>query len=188
MERTNNPQLELFSKPSGYFSKKTENSGAFLRQIWKYEKAILFTIVFIIISLFSFSLGVEKGKKISALKANAHLDMANNLPEKDGSRAVDSSRLREEAAPPKAEKSMLAERKAIKDAGQGYTIQVATFRTKTYAQREAESLKKKGFLSLVLAKGNFNVVCVGNFYDQKQAEPLLSKLKKDYQGCYVRRL
>lgn len=181
MEKVNNSQLELFSKTPGYARDKTQASGSFLSYIWKYEKTILVSIFFIITSIISFSLGVEKGKKMTALRISPNFDMADKTKTKSRSAVVDSVSVMDtkpDIQPRAVEKTLI----------QGYTIQVATFRTKTYAEREADSLRKKGLSSLVLSKGSFIIVCVGNFPDQKQAQPLLTKLKKEYLGCYIRRL
>ena len=56
------------------------------------------------------------------------------------------------------------------------------------AQKEADSLKKRGFAPLILPKGTYTIVCIGNLSDQKTAKPLLSELKKRYQDCFMRRL
>jgi hypothetical protein len=181
MEKINNSQLELFYKTPGYVKDKKQVSGSFLSYIWKYEKTILISIFFIITSIISFSLGVEKGKKMTALRVSPNFDMADKTETKSRSAEADSVTVTDtkpNIQPKVIEKTLM----------QGYTIQVASFRTKTGAQREVESLRKKGLSSLVLTKGNFIIVCVGNFPDQKQAASLLTKLKKEYQGCYIRRL
>ena len=47
--------------------------------------------------------------------------------------------------------------------GSGYTIQLASYKSKSFAQKEAELLKKKGFVPLVIPKGSYTILCVGKF-------------------------
>ena len=76
----------------------------------------------------------------------------------------------------------------VKEIGLNYTIQVASFSNRINAQKEVESLRRKGLSPLMLSKGKFSIVCVGNFTKREEAESLLPKLKKQYQDCRVRRL
>ncbi len=72
-----------------------------------------------------------------------------------------------------------------------YTVQVASFKTDEYAQKEAAALKEKGYDILVMPKGQHTIVCVGRFSDQKEAERFSDGFKrknKEYQDCLVRRL
>jgi len=70
----------------------------------------------------------------------------------------------------------------------GYTIQVATFKNKQLALREAKLLLKEGLVPMVFAKGNYIVLCVGKFSNQESAQPLLIQLQRTYAGCRIRRL
>jgi len=165
MESRNN-QLELFSQTRDLGDAKARKAGSpFLAYIWNYEKTILIIIGLVTISIISFSLGVEKGKKLSLAKFNSHLDIALTAP----------------ASIPKVTEK--AEEKVP-----GYTIQLASYKTKTHAQKETELLKKRGLSPLVLSKGNYAVLCVGNFSNKQTAQSLLSELRKRYKDCYVRRL
>jgi hypothetical protein len=65
---------------------------------------------------------------------------------------------------------------------------VASYQSKTHAQKEAEALRKKGVTPLVLSKGDYIIVCVGNFSNRDAAKSLLLDLRKRYQDCYIRRL
>ncbi|TAM39610.1 SPOR domain-containing protein [bacterium] len=73
-------------------------------------------------------------------------------------------------------------------ASSGYTIQVSAFRSREQAGREALILAKKGFSPLAFAKGDYVILCVGRFPNQKSAQPLLNQLQKTYAGCRIRRL
>ena len=167
-EKQNSLQLELFSGSKDALDiKNPAANNSFLNFIWNYEKIILIIIGVITTSIISFSLGVEKGKRLSMQKADSRLDMALSVI-------------------PKVEDQLLTIKK--EKSVYGYTIQLASYKTKTYAQKEARVLKGKGLLPLILSKGDYIILCVGHFSKKETAQPLLSELKKRYQGCYVRRL
>ena len=69
-----------------------------------------------------------------------------------------------------------------------YTIQVAGFKSREPALRQAQILAKKGLAPLAFAKGNLIILCVGKFPNQESAQPLLIVLQKTYAGCRIRRL
>jgi len=181
MEDQDNIQLELFSKTEEAGNLKPKKaSNAFLVYIWNYEKTILVIISFIITGIVSFSLGVEKGKRLSILK-NSRLDMALTTQPLD--------RLMPKGKNPN---SAITKENTVKEPQplekQDYIIQLASYKTKTYAQKEVELLKKRGLSPLVLSKGSYAVLCVGNLSNRQTAQSLLSELRKRYKDCYIRRL
>ncbi len=184
MDKQNTSQLELFSQNGNSGEIKTQqHNNAFLAFIWNYEKTLLIIIGFLITGVISFSLGVEKGKRLVNLQSNVRFDIAKPrikqiVPENKAFVSPVQQQItikKEEIQPQPAEK-------------QGYTIQLASYKTKSYAQREAEALKKKGLSPLVLSKGSYIVLCVGKFSNKEAAQSLLSELKKRYQDCSIRRL
>ncbi len=145
-EKQDYSQGELFSQSpeSGQFKGHIARSSFFTR-IRGYEKTMLLIMLLVLISIVSFSLGVEKGKRL--------------------------------AFSPEGSSSL-----------SGYTVQVAAFRSRELAGREALILAKKGFSPLAFAKGDYVILCVGRFPNQKSAQPLLNQLQKAYAGCRIRRL
>lgn len=176
MDKTNDTQLELFSqsKDSWALDKHT-NSNSFKAFIWHYEKTILFIIAFTITSIVSFSLGVKKGKAIS-LSKSVSLPQAtyDNINRPESKTAVIEENVLRQAP--------------TGDSIQGFAIQLASFKTKTLAQKEAQVLERKGFVPLILSKGKFTVLCVGAFSKKEEAQSLLSELRKRYDDCFIRRL
>lgn len=184
MERQEDHQLELFSQANDFGSSKAVlPRNSFMRRLRNYEKGLLVTIGFITIAIISFSLGVEKGRKMAS--STTLLERAA-LPMRE--EPVAGVLERQEPVPVKPD-SQYAETQVLAKKAQ-YTIQLASYKTKSYAQKEAELLKKKGLAPVVLTKGNYVVVCVGNFADRVAAESLLSELKKQkrYTGCLIRRI
>lgn len=181
MESQTDLQLELFSQTKGPGDLKPRKaSNSFLAYIWNYEKTILVIISLVMTGIVSFSLGVEKGKRLALLK-NTRLDTALNMRPSD------------KLMPKKQDRaSAIKKEEAVKEPGplekQGYVIQLASYKTKTHAEKEMELLKKRGLSPLILSKGSYAVLCVGNFPNRETAQSLLSELKKRYNDCYIRRL
>jgi cell division protein FtsN len=177
MDKQESLQLELFSQSKCPSETNQTPNRAFLSYIRAYEKTILAIIGMVILSIISFSLGVEKGKRLSSLKNISRFDTASTVPESPAKIIV--------LAAPKKEEAIVVPQVME---GKNYVIQLASYKTRTLAQKEAESLKKKGLSPLVLSKGGYTVLYVGNFANREKALSLLDELKKRFRDCYVRRL
>lgn len=196
MDKVNSSQLELFGQSGEYGgSGASEKPDSFLLRMRMHEKAILFIFAFITVAIISFSLGVEKGKKIAfsnSLLERAALPVAeqkqgNQVDKRDLVYSEEEALVKQAKDKPKL--ALDSGKKGKKDA-KGYTIQVASYKTKEFAQKEAEFLKRKGFKPLFLTKGSYTVLCVGSFLDYNAAASLLGELKKEkrYSGCLIRRI
>jgi len=173
------------------------------------ENLVIFAIVAIMVVIFSFSLGIERGKGVAM--------NGDQVPSSDARSAVTVSRgaVKIEKATGKMEAKefeadtqkikpampvaqSVVKTKAIakpavttaKSAGAGpYTLQVASYKGIKSAQREADKLKQKGFDDVyVLPKGTYTIVCVGNFQNKEDASGMKRQLNNRYQGSVVRRL
>lgn len=173
-------QLELFSQPNvkGRNASKKRVSDSLRGFMTHYEKTVLIIISFIVSGVISFSLGVERGKKIANLKLNSHFDMATKIQPPKIQPPEDNQKIIPAQNYPSSPEL----------AAQNYTIQVATYKKKTHAHQEASVLRKKGFSTTVMSKGVHIIVCVGNFSDKETAKSLLTQLKKRYHDCFIRRL
>jgi hypothetical protein len=176
MDKTSDSQLDLFSQSKDYGQQgNLSHSNAFKAFIWHYEKNILIIIALTITSIVSFSLGVEKGKGLSLSKSVSVLDVAGeniNIP-------VNKPAVIEES---------VKQQMPAQDYIQGFAVQLASYQAKTFAQKEAEALKKRGFTPLILSKGKYTVLYVGTFSKKEEAQSALSQLKKRYDDCFIRRL
>lgn len=181
MERENYSQLELFSSVNTDNALQRRASKSLLSRIRGYEKTILAVICLVITAVISFSLGVEKGKHIAALKT-LRPELANKI------KALPALTKQATVQQNNAEgiRAQSGEEKTIPM--QNYTIQLASYRSKQDADKEAVLLKKKGLAPLILPKGKFVIICVGNFSNKQTAQSLLLVLKKRYQDCFIRRL
>ncbi len=182
MEKQAPTQLELFSQLKEARDGRTKRSPGFIAAVWGHEKALMIAIGFIITGIISFSIGVESGKMASVARTNARLELAATEPLPKAPAAKQPPAAAVEPDPvPVAPKEQAVET-------QGYTVQVASFKSKSHAQREADTLKKRGFSALVLSKGSYSIVCIGPFSNKEKAQSKLSELKKSYSDCYIRRL
>ncbi len=174
-------QLELFSPQQKILrNARPSAQGKFIfGQVRNYEKTILAIVVLLITGIVSFSLGVEKGRGF----------VQKTKPVSSQTQSDDDTLVTPRVPlQPKIEKKETIKPAPPRDALRYYTIQLASYQNKTSAQKEAETLKKKGFLPLVFSKGKYTVVCTGNFPDKKNALSLLPELKKKYRDCFIRRL
>lgn len=193
-EKQRHSQLELFYQGQDLNEKKPNSqlSNSFWVYISNYEKIILMVIGFIITGIISFCLGVERGKTITIPKFNPQFDIAEKQELKPPALVIGRNKKVAQPASIKEElKPALPKREIIPQPQiqeGGYTIQVASYQTKTNAERETAILKKKGFSPLILSKSGYMVVCVGNFSKKETAKSLLSQLRQNYRDCYIRRL
>ena len=165
MERQDNPQLELFSQAGESDRVSRQAQSPFLARIRGYEKTILIIIAVLTTAIIAFSLGVERGK----------LSRPQNTAPMSQVIVKREEAVKQVAAP------------ALQQQGT-FTIQVASFKTRANAQKEAEFLKGKGFTGLIFNKGAYVILCVGNFPNKEAAQPLLAELNKRYGSCSIRRL
>lgn len=186
--KTNSLQLEIFTQTKKSGPTKSDSRSRFLNYIWPYEKTILIIICFIASGIISYALGVEKGKTLATLKTNANLDFAAEKIQPKASPETANQLIKPFQYQSVLQKADLAKLPKQKVKAQNYTIQLASYKTKTYAQKEAELLKKRGLLPLVISKGKYIILCVGNFADKETAKTLLTELQTRYAGCFVRRL
>lgn len=163
MERQDTSQLELFSQSKEAQDFRANSANPFIERIRSYEKKVLVAIGVLVVGIVSFSLGVEKGKKMVA-------------PELSQAIAV-----REAPVKPVATPVLLPQRGSL-------TIQVASFKTRANALKEAENIKRMGLSAILLTKGGYLILCAGNFPNKEAAQPFVAKLNKRYGNCQLRRL
>jgi len=178
MERENLGQIELFSGASGQTPAKRRAPVDFLSFIFGYEKVILIIIGFMITGIICFSLGIERGKRItSADRQNVLLESPLPAAQETTSQGQIKPAVQIQATP-KPKK---------KDAG-NFIIQVASYQSNASAEKEAELLKQKGFSPQIKPSGKYTVLCVGSFSSKETAKSALSQLKSRYRDCFIRRL
>jgi len=198
MENEENIQLDLFSQSGKPQAQSSPERIRFFSYIRSYEKNILLIIGIVVTGIICFSIGVEKGKRISALKVatTSGLETALDLQPKAAiakdTVVVNALQAKQFQPLPivNANSAALVQnaKKPVEPPGNAYTIQLASYKSRSLAQKEAELLKKKGFLPSVITKGSYTILCVGKFPSKETAQSQLVQLTKRYQGCHLRRL
>ncbi len=205
------PQFELF--PANSATMEDINKPRFLLAslTLSTESLVILVVLGIMIALFSFSLGVERGRILAAQSLDEKVaaawsvggrrlavtptPQASNTPAnsavKPGS-ARPATAPRALAAAPKAPvvktvAPVVAPVAPAVSAGTRWTVQVASYKNENYAQQEALGLKAKGYPTFLLKSKEFYLICVGQFTSQSQADSLYKKIQAKYQGSQVRR-
>lgn len=193
MDKETNSQLELFSSAGNVPEITANPRRPFLSFICGYEKTILLIIGFIIIGITAFILGIERGKNLTARKADLQFSevAANTQTQKI---KVDPKQNLKEVLPVKTALPQVtaattaAPKQLSQENVQKYTVQIASFKTSVLAQKEAQALKNIGYTPIIATKGKYTVILVGSFMDKEAANSLLTQLKKRYKDCFIRRL
>ncbi len=193
MDDKNYSQLELFSHQPGHSEPRSALAGSILRRIRIYEKAILLAIGFIITAVVAFSLGIEKGKGSAVLKSDVRSDITGKKQPLAQSSRLNFIPRQEQATLERKPQAVISKPESTipqkpGEKPQNYTIQLASYKSASYAQKEAEALKKRGLGPVIVSKGKYTVLCVGNFSDKENARSLLLELEKQYHGCFIRRI
>lgn len=167
MEKTNNSQFELFSQSSASGALRLEpKKNVFLSGLRRNDKVILSIIVIAVLCIASFALGVEKGRRLNYA-------------------AVAAPRRQPQVAQQPIPAQQVKPQPVVTG---NYLIQLATYKNMSFAQKEAQTLKQRGFTPVILTKKGYAVLYVGNITNVEAANMLLAQLKKRYSGCILRRL
>jgi len=195
MEKEENIQYDLFSQSARAKADISPERLRFLSFIRSYEKNIILIIILAVTGIVCFSIGVEKGKRISALRPVSNIGvMSDAQPKVVIAKTVltptNALQAKQFQPLPIVNTNVILPQNVKRNVELtgNYTIQLASYRSMASAQKEAELLKKKGFASLVIPKGNYTILCVGKFPSKETAQSLLVQLTKRYQGCHLRRL
>lgn len=214
MHKQDLSQLELFSGNGSQQAGHSEPafSVSFLSYIRAYEKVIFVLIGFLLTAVIAFCCGVQRGKTMAKEAVNARMDLAQSSVRPVAPVAVSPQKTypvapsgQEPAVVATARVPAVAASRLVSDrqpaagvAAQAspvvpvsvgsYTIQVGSYAQAQLALKESASLKKKGFNALLVRKGKYTILCVGTFTSKENAQSVLSKLKRTYGDCYIRRL
>ena len=176
------PQFELFPANSATLEDINKPKFLLANLTLSVESLVIFTILGIMVALFAFSLGVERGKHVAAQALDERVSAAWNV----GARTV---------AVPAAvtipvQRMVIPQRPLMNHGfmpGTRYTLQAATYGNEEYARQDAVLLKEKGFNSFLIKSGKYWILCVGNFNNKESASVLLKKLPGTYRSSQVRR-
>ncbi len=189
-------QFELFSNTDRKALPESAVSRFVLSNVTLSAENIIVLTVFIFLAIIvSFSIGVEKGKRVASAQPVAVARKIAVQPV-----VADQPVEKRKAIQPQAPAAVAVDvqetvsaskqmPQALVEASENfYTVQLASFVSKKYAEKEAAALEKKGYETFVVSKGKHVIVCVGRFVDSQAAKTFLGKLKDKYKDCLVRRL
>ncbi len=208
-------QFELFPTAGDSATKVNRPLFLFSSVTLSLENIVVTSIIGVLILALSFSIGVERGKRIAASSRfslpSAQSQTVSQFEEKN--KTATSTVTRPVAAPKpvsplipqggvvdlakaNSQKAAIVKNssstpqpvQALQAGGSPYTVQVASFASAEYARKEAASLGKKGFDNFIISKGKYVIVCVGKFSKKEEANVALSRLQKTYKDCMIRRL
>ncbi len=180
-------QFELFPGTTGGSSDVGKPRYLFANLTLSIENVVVIGIITLMTMVFAFSLGVEKGKKVTSFSAPPQqlppVSITLNPSLKTPAASIAPAQINQTKKPPVAVNATVN----LPSSSKPYTIQVASFKDDQYAKKEAGVLKNKNLDSFVITKGNFFIVCIGKFSKKEEANGLLVKLKRTYNDCLVRR-
>lgn len=188
-------QFELFPETVGPADKNVHPRLMFSSLIFSLENIIVTGIFIVMAVILSFSVGVERGKRTIIVPAvttsapgTALAASVSALPANQGSVAPKVAAPAPPAIEKKTDKFREEPAKLPEILTGDYTVQVASFKKKDYAMKEATDLKKNGYHIFIVTKSGYSLVCVGKFSEKDGAKVILTQLKKKYKDCMVRRL
>lgn len=191
--KDNQVQPELFSDISSLTKKKKRArllSPSFQIAL-SHDNAIFLGIFLVMLMVFAFSFGVEWGRRSFREIMSPEKKQIVGLDKK---REVSNLVLKtkkldsEDKNAPKVKREELLEAIKTDKDKRRYTIQVATYRKETFAQREASNLKELGLQIHIVRRSGLIEVCVGDYSNREEAKRLLKELKKRYGDCFIKNL
>ena len=202
------PQFELFPGSSASVEDPTRPRLLLANLTLSVENLVVLSILGIMVAVFAYSLGVERGKHVMAseFKAGALAQpvtaqtpvvavrqtstvpstatAVRQAPVTGVAVNAASTVVKPVSAVPVA---VVAQKPAqVPAAAFKYTIQVASYADEKFAKKAALDLNKIGFETLVMQKGKYAILCVGKFNQKNEAMSVIAKLKSKYKDCLVR--
>jgi len=157
------------------------------------ENIIILTVLIFLGIIVSFSIGVEKGKRLNLANAATPIRPVAIEQPKTVTPLLKKETVKDIGNVTVAKQGVPGSTSAIQTVPASgsenfYTVQIASFKLRKFAEEEAHGLKAKGYETFIVPKGQHLVVCAGRFLDQAAAKIFLGKLKGKYKDCLVRRL
>jgi cell division septation protein DedD len=186
------PQFELFPANSATLEDINKPKILLANLTLSLESLVIFTILGIMVSLFSFSLGVERGKRLAAQALDERVSAAWSVPARTMAPAPAVVAAAVAAVPVRQPAVVLQKpqgifQKFLAAPGNRYTLQGASYGNEQYARQDALVLKAKGFQSFLIKSGKYWLLCIGNFNNKATAMAFLKRLPGEYRSSQVRR-
>lgn len=197
------PQFELFPGQSTVGEDATKPRFFLANLTLTIENLVVLSILCIMLAVFAYSLGVERGKFVMAAQFNERrqtkplmaeapaVSVSPQVAEAKPAVQVAAGNAVTQQAPVSAVKPentvpVLEQKFQKADPNFKFTVQVASYADEKFANRVAEDLGKKGYQTLVMKKGKYYILCIGKFNVKQEAVAMTAKLKSKYKDCLVR--
>jgi len=192
------PQFELFPGSSGVDNDAAKPRFFLANLTLTIENLVVLSILGIMLAVFAYSLGVERGKHVMAAQlmdrtpatkmvAEASIVNAQPIVEvKNPVQAKVTTTSVASAVVPVQPAVVVEQKPTVLDPAFKYTVQVASYADEKFAKKAALDLDKKGFQTIVMQKGKYAILCVGRFSQKNEAKATIAKLKPKYKDCLVR--
>ncbi len=194
------PQFELFPANSATLDDVNKPRILLANLTLSLESLVILTILVIMIGLFAFSLGVERGKHLTAQALDERVGAAWNLAPHKPMMPVTMVKPIVAAKPmlmagrsnlgtavvakvPQA----LVVKPVVTAMAMRFTIQIASYKSEAFAKQDALGLKAKGLQSFLIKKSDFWLLCVGQYPSKENADAFAKRLQPKYKGLSVRR-
>lgn len=183
------PQLELFPAKSSTLEDVNKPRFLLASLTLSLESLVILSILGIMVALFSFCLGIERGKHLVAQAMDERVSAAWNIAVKKP-----LPRTFVPVAAPVVVKKLVVVPAAVRPAslpvahsGTRLTLQLASYKNEAFARTEALALRAKGYKAFLIKTSDFILVCVGQFSSNEAAGASLKKLPPHYRSVLVRR-
>ncbi len=204
----NQSQFELFPRTTGEPIENSAPRFIFSRVVLSFDNVVVVFVFVILALIIAFSIGVDRGRVkarmarpiagvaiagplLTSVMPRTQMTTVTTLPANTKPIVVNTG-VAEAAARevvPVATIAAPVTTRTVplqKGVDKGYTVQVASYKKESMAQKEVVDLKAKGLESFVAIKGDYAIVCVGRFSSQDQAKQMQGKLKKRYKDSMIR--
>lgn len=147
---------------------------------FSYEALIITLIGVVLSASILFSLGVERGRSLefTAPVTETALNEIKIAPSVNAA----EERPAEVQRQPEVKKAA-----ALPSKDKPFMIQLASYKTRDTAEKEAAHLKSKGYISDILKKGDYFVLCVGSYAKKELASQALPYWERQYKGSVVKK-
>lgn len=193
------PQFELFPGSSGVGDDASRPRFFLANLTLTIENLVVLSILGIMLAVFAYSLGVERGKHVMVAQmmerasvkpvvAQAPVVAVKPSATASATQAVGTAVVTApvQTVPTAASAAVVEQKLQNVNPAFKYTVQVASYADEKFAQRAAQDLGKKGFETIVMQKGKYAILCVGKFNQMNEAKATIAKLKSKYKDCLVR--
>lgn len=174
--------------------------GRFLAFKVAYEDLVCGVLIFVLLLLGGFCLGVERGKQLAGFGRGGIVPVLVAQESQDVSepttavpQADAETRFVQETLPAPVRRAVSEAPAAPQPAAEvggreGYVIQLASYSGARTAQDESERLKRKGVRTRVIKQGRYFELRAVGFRSREEARVSLAALRKIYRDAFIKRV